>query len=99
MIEVRISFPLNIFRKNSQKFTKFYIFIYFDKNEVGIVSCHFLLISDLPHLIDVRISFPLYTFRTNRWNFTNFFIYMYAFILARPRFGILIHHFHKFLTD
>ena len=27
------------------------------------------------------------------------FIYMYAFILARPRFGILIHHFHNFLTE
>ena len=80
MIEVRISFPLNTFRTNSQKFSKFYIFIYFDKNEVGIVTCHFLLIRDLRHLIDVRISFPLYTLRTNGWKFTNFYIHVCFYI-------------------
>ena len=49
-------------------------------------------------------------FISKRWGYTGIwleqmdgisptFIYMYAFILARPRFGILIHHFHKFLTE
>ena len=41
MIDVRISFPLNIFRTNGQNLTKFCMHIIIDEIYVGIVKRHF----------------------------------------------------------
>ena len=45
LIYAKISFLLNILRTNEQNFTKFYICIYIDKINVGIVTRYFLHIS------------------------------------------------------
>ena len=70
MIDVRILFPLNIFRTNGHNYIKFYICIDIDKMYVGIVTCHFSQICIIV-MVDVRFLFPLNIFRKNGWNLTN----------------------------
>ena len=41
LVDVRISFPLNILRTNGQNLTKFCMHIIIDEIYVGIVKLHF----------------------------------------------------------
>ena len=56
LIDVNISFSLNIFRKNGQTLTKFCIHIIIDNIYVGIFR---KFVTEFRLLVDVRVLFPL----------------------------------------
>ena len=81
LIDIRISFPLNILKTNRQNFTKFYICIHIDKILVGIATHHFLHICfRVRPLIYIRILFPSISLEQIDRITPNF---MYTFILTR----------------
>ena len=62
LIDFRISFPLNIFRKNGQNLTNLSTCaLIFTRSRLGLLPVIFLkFITELWPLIDIRISFSLY---------------------------------------
>ena len=70
LVDVRISFPLNIFRTNGQNSIKFCICI--DIGKIYVIFHKFLI--ELWPLIDIRILFQLNIFGKNRQNLTKFCI-------------------------
>ena len=69
LIDVRISFPLNILKTNWLIFTKFCNALILSRSTLGLLGINFSLIYiRVELLINVRISFPLNIFRTNWWS-------------------------------
>ena len=62
LIDVRISFSLNIFRKNGQTLTKFCIHIIIDNIYVEIFR---KFVTEFRLLVNVRVLFPLNSLRKN----------------------------------
>ena len=98
LIDVRISFPLNIMTMNGHNLTKFCIHIIIDKVFLGIVKRHFCkFATELRPLIDARISFPLNILRRNGQNLTKLCIYI---SIEKILFGIVNRHFFdKFVSE
>ena len=76
LIEVFISFLLNIYRIHAQNLAKFCIC--FDTDKLWLLSVSFLqLVTYGPWVMPARIPFPLDIVRTNGWDFTQFYICIY----------------------
>ena len=78
LICAQILFLLNILRTNGQNFTKFYICIYIDKINVGIVTHHFSHVFP-ESLIYAKISVLFNILRTNWQNFIKFYICIHSY--------------------
>ena len=69
MIEVRVSFPLNILRANGQNLTKFCIHVNIDKIYFGIVNRHFLQICNKVMALDRLQNFISAQYQQNLTKF------------------------------
>ena len=77
LIDVRILFLLNIFRKNGQNLTNFLYTLILTRSRLGFLTVIFRKFeAELRPLIDVRMPFPHNILRTNGQNWTKFCIHI-----------------------